>query len=71
MHVEPQVNADPIVVPLPRAPAIFGLSRSAIYRAAADGHITLMKMGRSTLVDSASVRNYLSNLPRLTPKSFS
>ncbi|WP_284946027.1 hypothetical protein [Acidisoma cladoniae] len=57
-----------MVVPLPQAPAVFGLSRSAIYRAAAVGEITLMKMGRSTLVDAASVRRYLANLPRLHPK---
>ena len=60
---------EPMVVPLPDAPVVFGLSRSAIYRAAAAGQITLMKMGRSTLVDTASVRNYLNSLPRLTPKS--
>jgi excisionase family DNA binding protein len=58
-----------MVVPLPRAPSVFGLSRSAIYRAAAEGEITLMKMGRSTLVDAASVRAYLARLPRLTPKA--
>jgi predicted DNA-binding transcriptional regulator AlpA len=58
-----------MVVPLPQAPSVFGLSRSAIYRAAAQGHVTLLKMGRSTLVDAASVRSYLASLPRLMPKS--
>ena len=69
MNLDMSAKSDPVVVSLPRAPEFFGLSRSAIYRAAADGHITLMKMGRSTLVDAASVRRYLANLPRLTPKS--
>ena len=62
-------HVDPVAVPLPHAPKIFGLSRSAIYRAASVGEITLMKLGRTTLVDTASVRKYLANLPRLQPKS--
>lgn len=48
---------------LPQAPAVFGLSRSAIYRAAAEGQIKLVKLGRSTLVDAASARAFLANLP--------
>ena len=59
----------PMKVPLPQAPMVFGLSRSAIYRAAQDGHITLSKLGRGTLVDTASVIAYLDGLPRLTPKA--
>jgi hypothetical protein len=55
---------EPLAVPLPHAPAITGLSRSAIYRAAAEGKITLLKCGRSTLVDMASVRAFLASLPR-------
>jgi hypothetical protein len=55
-------------VPLPKAPAVFGISRSAIYRGAAAGDIILLKLGRSTLVDAASVRAYLERLPRLHPK---
>ncbi len=61
--------AEPLTCPLPRAPAHTGLSRSAIYRAAAAGEIKLIKLGRTTLVDLASVRAYLDRLPRLTPKS--
>lgn len=55
----------PEMIPLPRAPAIFGLSRSAIYRLAAEGHVRLIKHGARTLVDAASVRNYLAQLPTL------
>ena len=61
-------TADPVVVPLPQAPLYFGLSRSALYRAAGAGHIVMKKMGRSTLVDVASVRAYLAELPTLTPR---
>ncbi len=60
-------TADPVMVPLPQAPLYFGLSRSALYRAAAGGSITMKKMGRTTLVDVASVRDYLDSLPTLAP----
>lgn len=53
----------PEMVPLPQAPAAFGLSRSALYRAAGEGKIRFVKLGRSTLVDAASVRAFLASLP--------
>ena len=53
----------PEAVPLPRAPAIFGLSRSALYRLAGEGRIRFVKIGRSTLVDAGSVRAFLATLP--------
>lgn len=60
---------EPVAIPLTQAPAVFGLSRSAIYRAAAAGHVRLMKSGRTTLVAAGSVRAYLAQLPTLTPRS--
>ena len=51
-----------------RAPETFGTSRSAIYRAAAAGHIKLSKLGKTTLVDTASMIAFLDGLPILTPK---
>jgi len=63
-----ELCAEPVAVPLPSATAVFGLSRSVIYRLAAAGHIRLMKSGRSTLVDAASARAYLASLPTLMPK---
>ena len=59
----------PVKVPLPHAPTVFGISRSAIYRAASAGHVKLSKLGRGTLVDTASVLAYLEGLPTLQPKS--
>ncbi len=53
----------PEMVPLPRAPAIFGLSRSHLYRLAAEGQIRMVKAGARTLVDAASVRRFLASLP--------
>ncbi len=59
----------PLTVPLPQAPAATGLSRSAIYRAASRGEIRLLKNGRSTLVDMASVRAFLASLPAATVRA--
>jgi hypothetical protein len=57
-------NHAQVTVPLPQAPTVLGLSRSAIYRAAAAGHITLKKLGRTTLVDMASARAFIDSLPK-------
>ncbi len=53
----------PEMVPLPRAPALFGLSRSGLYRLAAEGRIRMVKIGARTLVDAASVLAFLATLP--------
>ena len=50
-------------VRMPLAEDTFGISRSAIYRAAAAGRIKLTKLGRTTLVDTASVLEFLNSLP--------
>ena len=55
--------ADVLAAPMQRATALSGLSRSGIYRAAAEGKIKLLKFGRTTLVDMASVRDFLAALP--------
>jgi len=55
--------AYPEMVPLPKAPAIFGLSRSALYRLAAAGRVRMLKVGSRTLVDAHSVREFLATLP--------
>jgi len=55
--------ACPEMVPLPKAPAIFGLSRSALYRLAAAGRVRMLKVGSRTLVDAHSVREFLATLP--------
>jgi hypothetical protein len=53
----------PLALPVPAAMAASGLSRSAIYREAGRGNIRLLKLGRTTLVDMASVRAFLATLP--------
>lgn len=54
----------PEVARIPTACLVSGMSRSAIYREAGRGNIVLLKIGRATLVDMASVRAYLAGLPR-------
>jgi excisionase family DNA binding protein len=56
----------PEAVPLPRASAVFGLSRSTLYRLAGEGRVRFLKVGRSTLVDAASVRAFLATRPAAT-----
>jgi hypothetical protein len=46
-----------------------GISRSAIYREAGNGNITLLKNGRSTLVCMTSVRRFLASLPRASVRA--
>ena len=58
----------PVKVPMVHAPTTFGVSRSAVYRAAAAGHIKLSKLGKTTLVDTASMLAFLDGLPSITPK---
>ncbi len=48
---------------IPIACQLYGLSRSGIYRLAADGHIRLVKLGGSTLVDCNSIRAFMAALP--------
>ena len=64
-YAEMASNSDavPLTVPLPKAPAITGLSRSRIYLKAARGNIRLLKVGRSTLVCMDSVRAFLASRP--------
>ena len=54
---------EPLAVPLSRAPAVTGLSRSTIYREAAKGNLRLLKSGRATLLCMQSARTFLANLP--------
>ena len=53
----------PLALPLARAVAWSGLSRSTLYRMAAEGRVRLVKAGRSTLVDADSLRAVVAGLP--------
>jgi hypothetical protein len=53
----------PAYAPIPEACDLSGMSRSAIYRAAGAGQIVMRKLGRSVLVDMASLKSFLDSLP--------
>jgi hypothetical protein len=43
---------------------VFGLPRSTLYRLAAQGRITIRKVGRSSYVETASIVRLISELPK-------
>jgi excisionase family DNA binding protein len=43
--------------------AHYGIHRSSLYRALAEGKIKAVKAGRTVLIDGESVRAYLASLP--------
>ena len=51
-------------LPIRQVPTICGLSIPSLYREASKGNIVLLKYGRTTLVDMASLREFLARLPR-------
>ncbi len=53
----------PIMARIPQAQALSGLSRSALYRLAAERQVRFVKHGSNTMVDMASVRDFLASLP--------
>ncbi|MBO1326907.1 hypothetical protein OQ496_03320 [Acetobacter suratthaniensis] len=57
----------PILVSMGSAPQTFGMSRSYIYELAAQGKISLKKMGRYTMVVTESMLAYINALPNMTP----
>ena len=48
---------------IPEASDTFGIPRTRFYNLAAAGKIKMVKMGGVTLVDCASVRDFLATLP--------
>ena len=44
--------------------AHYGIHRSSLYRALAEGKIKAVKAGRSVLIDGNSLRAYLASLPQ-------
>jgi hypothetical protein len=52
-----------VAVPLESVPHLTGLSRTRIYGAAASGRLTVRKDGKTSIVELAEVRRYISSLP--------
>ena len=55
---------DPLTITLSDAQKRSGLSCNTLYHANSQGNLTMCKAGRRTLVDAASLKDFLANLPR-------
>lgn len=49
----------PILIPVPRAAKLLGISRAAAYRFAASGDLPTKKLGRRVYVVSAKLRDFI------------
>ena len=58
-----KVESSPEFARISDATARFGISRSRLYLEAAVGNIKLVKLGNATLVDLASLRGFMTQLP--------
>jgi predicted DNA-binding transcriptional regulator AlpA len=64
---EPQVHADdpfaglPLLIPVPLAAKLIGISRAAAYRFASAGDLPTKKLGRRVYVISAKLRDFIDN----------
>jgi hypothetical protein len=59
----PAAPLEPIALPIAKAVAVSGLSRSALYRELAAGNLRAVKHGTRTLVLVDSIRDFVSGLP--------
>lgn len=64
----PEPTPDPLLVRMDEAVRLSGWSRNTIYRCAMKGQLRLVKHGRTTGVDYASLKALIASLPeaRLT-----
>jgi hypothetical protein len=60
---------DPLYVSIAEATRITGLSTVTIYRLVAAEKLVCIKAGAKSLVEMASIKNYLSSLPRFTGRT--
>lgn len=65
----PHMRDLPRFVWMPKGPQAFGVSRTTLYRMGAAGQIRLVKIGRSTFLDTETVLAWLARLPTITPKA--
>lgn len=68
-RIGPTDRAEPLAYRFPEAERVSGLSRSEIYRRAGRGEIIILKCGRSSLVDAASLKAVVASLPRARIRS--
>ena len=59
----PICEDEPITTRISDAVRITGLSRTGLYRLAAQGNVLFRKAGRTVLVDVVSLQDYIASLP--------
>ena len=60
---------DPLYVSIAEATRLTGLSTVTIYRLIADEQLVCIKAGAKSLVELASIKSYLSSLPRFVGRT--
>jgi predicted DNA-binding transcriptional regulator AlpA len=64
---QPEVSADdpfaglPLLIPVPQAAKLIGISRAAAYRFASAGELPTKKLGRRVYVVSAKLRDFIES----------
>ena len=53
-------TVEPILIDIPTACQMCGLSRAELYRRLADGHLLALKTGRRTLIDVESLKEHIA-----------
>jgi excisionase family DNA binding protein len=51
----------PLLIPVPKAAALLGISRAAAYRLASAGDLPTKRLGRRVYVVSAKLREFIEN----------
>ena len=59
---------DPILLPVPDACRVIGVSRSVLYELIAEGAITTRKLGRKTLIPREDLIAFAARLARGRPE---
>ncbi|MDE2580921.1 MAG: hypothetical protein KGL52_04755 [Rhodospirillales bacterium] len=63
MTPDPIAAPPPALLRIPAAVRFSGISRSELYRLAGEDKLTMRKLGRSTLIDAASLQRVIDGLP--------
>ena len=60
---------DPILLPVPDACRVIGVSRSTLYELIAAGDITIRKIGRKTLIPREDLMSFAARLTSRRPEA--
>ncbi len=69
LAVNDEDDMDPILLPIPDACRVIGLSRSTLYELIAAGEITSRKVGRKTLIPREDLIAFAGRLARGRPEA--